>query len=216
MTVDARPRRRAGRPRRSEGDKDVRHEILVAASHLFCKNGYTGTQLNQIADAAGLRTPSLYHYFSNKEEIFQELFRYANEDATKFAASTLKQKGRAAVRLRSVLVKYVEWLTSGPYALWFLVVSAPRNVVNDVTLERRYVLLENAIDKLVKQAIKEGDFRPVDRRFALHMIWGGVVGAMNYYQLEGVAAPHLTADHIISALSINSAKAQEILEESRA
>ncbi len=195
--------RRAGRPRRTDRNhsKDLRHEILVAASRLFCEHGYAGTQLNQIAEAAGLRTPSVYHYFSNKEEMLQELLAYANEDTATFATEILREDGRAADKLRAILVKYVDWLTSSPYALWFLVSAAPRNVVNNSSFGRRYARLESAIEKLVLQAIKDGDFRPIDPRFALHMIWGGVVGAMNYYQFNGVSAPEQTADFIIRALS---------------
>ena len=204
--IEGKPKRRAGRPRREErrDRKDVRHEILVASSRLFCAQGYAGTQLNQIAEAAGLRTPSLYHYFANKEEILGALLKHAHERPAAFAGDILKQEGRAADKLRAILVGYVDWLTSGPFELWFLVTAMPRSVAPDSEFGRTYAKSSAAVESLILQAIEEGDFRPVDPQFALHMIWGSVVGAMTYRQFGRVSAPSLVADHIIRSLSSDS------------
>ncbi|WP_328358390.1 TetR/AcrR family transcriptional regulator [Mycobacterium sp. NBC_00419] len=43
--------------------------ILDAAAELFTVLGYAGTSTRAIADAVGIRQPSLYHHFKTKEEI---------------------------------------------------------------------------------------------------------------------------------------------------
>ena len=204
-------KRRAGRPRRGErrDAKDVRHEILVAASHLFCQQGYAGTQLNQIAEAAGLRTPSLYHYFANKDEILDALLVHANDRPAAFASDILSQKGRAADKLRAILVGYVDWLTSGPFELWFLVTAMPRSVAPNSEFGQTYAKSAAAVERLIQQAVDEGDFRPVDPQFALHMIWGSVAGAMTYHQFNRVSVPSMVADHILRSLSIDSGSLSE-------
>ncbi len=62
-----------GRPRanRHEPAGPVSEEILGAAGKLFRQKGYAGTSTREIADAVGLRQPSLFHYFKNKNEIFR-------------------------------------------------------------------------------------------------------------------------------------------------
>lgn len=53
--------------------KDTRIRILQAALELFAKNGYTGTNLKEIADAVGIVKSALYRHFTSKEEIWQSV-----------------------------------------------------------------------------------------------------------------------------------------------
>ncbi|HZU19347.1 MAG TPA: helix-turn-helix domain-containing protein [Candidatus Dormibacteraeota bacterium] len=43
--------------------EEQRQRILEAATVLFTEHGFEGTGLRAIAEAAGLRPGSLYHYF---------------------------------------------------------------------------------------------------------------------------------------------------------
>ncbi|MEO0938346.1 MAG: TetR family transcriptional regulator C-terminal domain-containing protein [Pseudomonadota bacterium] len=46
-----------------------RRRILDAALEMFSRYGYSGTTLDQIAEAAGLSKPNMLYYFAGKEEI---------------------------------------------------------------------------------------------------------------------------------------------------
>ncbi|SDZ49611.1 TetR/AcrR family transcriptional regulator [Herbiconiux ginsengi] len=46
-----------------------RERILHAASKLFLSQGYAATSTRDIAHAAGIRQPSLYHHFATKADI---------------------------------------------------------------------------------------------------------------------------------------------------
>jgi AcrR family transcriptional regulator len=46
-----------------------RERIVRLAAELFDQHGFHGTNVGEIALAAGIRKPTLYHYFSSKEEI---------------------------------------------------------------------------------------------------------------------------------------------------
>jgi len=48
-----------------------RAAILEAALELFSSQGYRGTSIREIAEAAGVSTGNVYHHFSDKETIFQ-------------------------------------------------------------------------------------------------------------------------------------------------
>ena len=46
-----------------------RKEIIRKAATLFNITGYFNTSMDDIAEAVGLRKPTLYYYVSSKEEI---------------------------------------------------------------------------------------------------------------------------------------------------
>lgn len=50
-----------------------RREIAERAAELFDARGYHSTSMEDIAESAGLRKPSLYHYFKSKDEILFEI-----------------------------------------------------------------------------------------------------------------------------------------------
>jgi len=50
-----------------------RKQILDKALRLFSKQGYRGTNIREIAEAAGLSTGNVYHLFPDKESIFRAL-----------------------------------------------------------------------------------------------------------------------------------------------
>lgn len=57
-------------PRISKGQQ-TRELLIEAALHQFATNGYHGTSMRQIADAAGLAVGSIYNHFASKEEILK-------------------------------------------------------------------------------------------------------------------------------------------------
>ncbi|MGO4535053.1 TetR/AcrR family transcriptional regulator [Leifsonia sp. 2MCAF36] len=51
----------------------TRQQILLQAARLFGRHGYYGTTTRDIADAVGIRQPSLFYHFSAKHQILAEL-----------------------------------------------------------------------------------------------------------------------------------------------
>lgn len=50
---------------------DVRDQILREATRLFAAQGFDGTSVQELADAVGIRKPSLLYHFASKEELRQ-------------------------------------------------------------------------------------------------------------------------------------------------
>jgi len=58
---------------RQEQRERRREEILRAALRLFVRKGYAGTKVGDIAEAVGMSTGLMCHYFESKEALYEEL-----------------------------------------------------------------------------------------------------------------------------------------------
>src|SRR6201993_3553420 len=52
-----------------------RDELLELAATMFAERGLRATTVRDIADGAGIRSGSLYHHFSSKEQMVDEVLR---------------------------------------------------------------------------------------------------------------------------------------------
>lgn len=60
---------------KAEQNSARRDQILQIAARLIAQRGYSATTVRDIADEAGILSGSLYHHFSSKEAILEEILR---------------------------------------------------------------------------------------------------------------------------------------------
>ena len=58
---------------RSPGYEDQRELILQRTAELFALRGYSGTSMNEVAQACGMSKPTIYHYFRDKYSLLLEI-----------------------------------------------------------------------------------------------------------------------------------------------
>ncbi|MFD7261960.1 helix-turn-helix domain-containing protein [Streptomyces sp. NPDC059874] len=114
--------RRIGRPRadqaRPESGRPPREELLCAAAELFTVRGYAATTTRAVAERAGMRQATMYHYFGGKEELLAELLESTVAPSLVLARQLLADAKRpAARRLWELCRSDVLLLCGGPYNL---------------------------------------------------------------------------------------------------
>lgn len=57
---------------------EVRQHIIETASHLFYKNGYNSTGINEVISEAGIAKATLYNHFKSKEDICISYLNFKN------------------------------------------------------------------------------------------------------------------------------------------
>lgn len=66
---------------------NTKQKIIEEALILFSEKGYSDVYVNDIAKAVGIKAPSLYKHFKNKQEIFHAILEELKENYTKNAAA---------------------------------------------------------------------------------------------------------------------------------
>ena len=83
----------------------TRATILAEARTIFARQGYAETSLREIAEAVGIKTPSLYAHFSSKEELYERVYAEVAVEHTAFFDDLARSSGdiEPLARLRHLL-----------------------------------------------------------------------------------------------------------------
>lgn len=94
-----------------DGARARDREVIEVATRIFWEKGYSGTSVQDVADALGMLKGSLYYYIDSKETLLDRIFTDSHEEVRTLVAEVL------ALDLPSVerLHVFVERL-----ALWYL------------------------------------------------------------------------------------------------
>ncbi|MFF1353426.1 TetR/AcrR family transcriptional regulator [Streptomyces sp. NPDC058297] len=118
--------RRVGRPRaqqRPDSGLTARDELLTAAAELFTTLGYAATTTRAVAERAGMRQATMYHYVAGKEDLLAELLESTVTPSLELARRLLSDEATAAEdRLWELCRSDVALLCGGPYNLGALYV----------------------------------------------------------------------------------------------
>ncbi|MDV7214956.1 TetR/AcrR family transcriptional regulator [Streptomyces prunicolor] len=120
-TPGAQGGRRVGRPRadqRPDSGLSPRAELLSAAAELFTTRGYAATTTRAVAERAGMRQASMYHYVSGKEELLADLLESTVTPSLAYARELLADDATPAEdRLWELCRTDVELLCGGSHNL---------------------------------------------------------------------------------------------------
>ncbi len=79
-----------------------RRELTREAARLFAEKGYHGAALSDIAEALGVKTPSLYAHVASKQDLLYEIMR-EGADAFHDALGAVPDDGPVGERIRLAL-----------------------------------------------------------------------------------------------------------------
>lgn len=68
--------------KRVEQGQATRAALIGVATELFAANGYDGTAIPAVLDAAGVSRGALYHHFGSKEALFEAVLQAVEAQAT--------------------------------------------------------------------------------------------------------------------------------------
>jgi len=171
-----------------------RAAIIALAAKLFDEHGYANVSMEQIALAAGLAKPSLYHYFRGKDEIlrgihetFIDILLERHEQRKQLDLSP------ALLVLGAMTDIYGLMETHRGHVRVFFEHhrELPDSVREEIRVKRdRY---QQQIRESIERGIEDGQFRDVDPEAATLAVFGICNWAYQWWRPGSGADPALTA-----------------------
>ncbi|MEG5019854.1 TetR/AcrR family transcriptional regulator [Microcoleus sp. AT8-B5] len=132
-------------------DRDqYRKELLNKCFEIFAEKGYSSVTMREIGSGIGVSTGTLYHYFSSKESLFEQLIEYLSYEDTKEEA--LAELGNPPTLAKKV-EKLMDYLSQNEdYILKSLLMifdfcqqKTPQEINNNQTLQQSGKRYEEAV-----------------------------------------------------------------------
>ena len=80
----------------------------MAAARLFSAQGYSGTSMNQVAEACEVSKPTLYHYVRDKHELLMQICESHVQALADLVAAVSAQNLAPEAHLRALIARFVQ------------------------------------------------------------------------------------------------------------
>ena len=176
----------------TSGVVSTRDTLLAVARQRFAEHGYSGTSLADIADAVGIRPPSLFHHFPSKLALYRAVLLdafddwFALMDQTSLETATAAEGSQGWPQVELVLRTAFRFLVERPdfvrLARWEALEGGPILVEELAAVLRP--LFERGVGFLERE-MAEGRIRRGDARRLVITGYGAVLSYLSDAPLVG-------------------------------
>jgi AcrR family transcriptional regulator len=178
---------RAQRPARTYDPEGTRDALVLAAVRLFGRDGFHGTSVKQLVDAAELTKGAFYHHFESKEDILHVIhdeFLNSHLERQELIMSRFDGAHQRLFHLMRLVVFVV-----AEYQPYVEIFFRERNVLRGdrfpAVREKRDRAM-NAYTDTVRQGMENGEFRSdIDPQLATLGVFGMCNWTYQWYQPSG-------------------------------
>jgi len=191
-----------------DDQNNVKQRIYQCALELFSRNGYDGTSIRHIAKEAGTTVPTIYYYFTNKEQLFITILKNGIQELEN--SFVVECDLPAPQRLRSAIVGFLSYCIQNRnmialiFQTWFGPGSPYQSIPSVVQVYENIVKI---LDDILVDGIRNGHFR-----FHQHEeLAQGILGILTNYvarmligneNIDPVRCGDITMELIIKGINI--------------
>jgi AcrR family transcriptional regulator len=164
-------------------------QIMEAAEKLFAEQGFAGTSVRDIAEAAHVNLAMISYYFGSKEKLIEAMFHHRGSDFKIQLENILQNKNLSSMqKVEKLIDDYIERVFRKKC---FHKILAREQMVNGsgAITEQIYQLKQKnhaLIRELIHEGQKNGDFKKnIDSSFVMMTLSGTasqLVNAQHYYR----------------------------------
>jgi len=159
-STETKPKRQ-GRPPTIENARD---RILDDAARLFARDGYDGTSLGELAASVGVTKAAIYHYFPNKQEIYEAIIVRTLEGLRRHVSQATAQTSGPEEALARFMIAHADFFEDHYDGFLTMLVGygGMENVVMIAEAQKLRDEHEQALRHIIADGIAKGAFRPID------------------------------------------------------
>lgn len=174
----------------------TKNKLKEVAMRLFGEKGYEGTALSEIAKEVGVKTPAIYAFFENKEDLFMKVFREAMQSYNTYIQELSEEQKvlSAQESLRGILSRQYEFYQKSPEASKIVLryVVFPPAFLKE-TIEEAFLESDAMLTKIIEQFISKGMEEGVIRDQSVQLLADAFLNLMDglsmqyfYYTSKGI------------------------------
>jgi AcrR family transcriptional regulator len=174
-----------GRPPKRENQRE---RILEEAAKLIATVGYDRCSLGEVAKRLGLTRPAVYHYFANKQQVFNEIALRLVQGIFEHVSSRVDPAESCATQLETLMIAHAEYFEDN---YWIHVAGVlgyggvSRDQLTQLTeiddFRARY---ERLLTGILRRGVKAGEFRKFNIKTTVLAIYS-LLNMVRWYRPDG-------------------------------
>lgn len=164
-----------------------RDGILDAAARLFSEKGFEATSINDLARAVGLSKATVYHYFSDKNEIYIDVILRTLTALCEHVEGAVAAEKSATRKFRRYAESHAQFFEANLEAYTAATVGfggmrQPLQRRQAVALRDRH---EGNLRRILEEGVRSGEFRDIDVRLAARGLLSCLNWMVRWYRRQG-------------------------------
>ncbi len=159
---------------------DTKEKVFKAAVELFAEHGYEKTSMRMIAEKCAISKPAVYYYFPDKESLFNGLIEFGMNRAYESLEKIAQSDKTVREKLIDVVMTRFKDIPEIPSIKKFIaeIFTGGLKCKIDMDLKRKFPKHREGLEKIIKEGIDQGIFRP---DLNIKQLIYCLVGAMNIH-----------------------------------
>lgn len=161
-------------------DPEAKREVILQhAAEVFADQGFRNTDVQVIADRAGVGKGTVYRYFGNKEDLFWSTSLWILTQLQQSLMDAMQGIDAPDQRLRASALAYARFFEANPKWLELLVQDrAEFRGTAPPTHQEHQESMVSYFGEVLRQGIDAGLFRPVEVRKTVYSLGAAVFGTV--------------------------------------
>lgn len=177
-----------------------REAVLLTAVRSFNRHGFHATSLEQVADALNITKPTIYYYFSSKDEILFECARRGLERIREVAAARRAPEETGLQRLTAIMRDYAIIMTED---FGQCVIRIGDHELSAASRQKQRSLkreIDQTVRAVIEAGIRDGSIVNRDVRLLTFTITGALNWIAKWYEPDGRYPPEAVAEQCVGLL----------------
>lgn len=176
----------------------TRNEILRLSEQIFAQEGFAGTSLDMIAEAVGIRRPSVLHHFASKREIYDQIESDIHVALAEQVDTRIAEVSDIFERLMALLDCWLDFMIQRPTAARILLRNASDLLsrIDDPVEFSEPVIAQ--FEAIVLEGQASGVFRPVAPMLVMNIVGMGILANVCNAEQLGELRRYQIGDQAVS------------------